>query len=74
MERGDIVITAVGSGAYEVTRVGGDVIGRTNSEQEALILACSEPLLSRVWLIEPSGRTVKVDCPAKSPMENFGEQ
>jgi hypothetical protein len=71
MEPGDILIAALDGGAFEVARVGGDLIGRTSSEQGAMVLACSESMQGQVWVVERSGRSVKVDCPVKSPMENF---
>jgi hypothetical protein len=74
MDQEDLLITQVDGSVYEVARAGGEVIGRTGSEQEALVLACSERLHGHVWLLEPSGRRVRVDCPTNSPLEQFGQQ
>ena len=70
----DIEIRPAADGSYEIIREGVGVIGRTGSEQEAMVLACGERQGARVTLIErETARRVAVDCPAESPLENFGE-
>jgi hypothetical protein len=71
----EIDVRPSADGTYEVVRDGFEVVGRTASEQEALVLACSERRGRRVWLTDrATGRRVAVDCPVDSPLANFGSK
>jgi hypothetical protein len=72
---GDLVITAEG-GDYTVTREGDATIGRTHTQEEALILACAARRRDhRVWLMDrETGTWLPVDCPSASPLERSGRR
>ena len=72
---GDLVITSEG-GDYTVAREGDATIGRTRTQQEALILACAARRRDhRVWLMDrETGTWAPVDCPSASPLERSGRR
>ena len=59
-EAGDILIISHWGVLYDVARVGGDIIRRTDSKQSALAVAFSTTPPGRVWLAEVGGTPVLV--------------
>ena len=64
---GDILIISHWGVVYDVVRVGGDTIERTNSKQAALSVAFSAAPLDQVWFVEVGGKPVRVPCPTGEP-------
>ena len=61
--QGDFLIISHWGVLYDVVRVGGHVIGRTPSKQDAVMLAFSALPSGRVWLVEVGGSPVLVNPP-----------
>ena len=67
---GDLLIIQLVDGTFSVSVVQGKHLGRTNSAQEALALACNQRRGCQVWLSNASGHIVPVDCRVEPPHEN----
>ena len=60
---GDLLIISHWGVLYDVARVGGDVIGRTTSKRDAVVLAFGARPPGRVWEVEVGGTPMPVESP-----------
>jgi len=58
---GDILIISHWDVWFDVARVGAEIIGRTNSKRDALLMARNASANGPVWFVNVGGTPVRLD-------------